>query len=95
MSYHNAPQYVPWQMPCWSMYYNDILCKFLHQHVIMVDMLFLQQNQCNELDDNTNMNMDMNAHSTQKEDGKVFKTTKQHDEPKYVPNNDDILVENT
>ena len=47
---------------------NDILRKFLHKHVIMVDILFLQQNQHNELDANTNMDIDMNSHPAQNDD---------------------------
>ena len=78
MSYHNAPQYVPWQMPCWNMCYNDILRKFLHQHVIMVDMLFLQQNQYNELDATTYMNMEMNLHPTQNEEVNETQSKKEH-----------------
>ena len=46
MSCHNNPLCVPWQMPFW----NDIMHRFLNQYVAMVDMLFLQQHQYNEVE---------------------------------------------
>ena len=56
-------------MQCWNMC-NDILHKILHQHVIIVDMLFLQQNPHNELEANTDMdmNMNMNLHPAQNDE---------------------------
>ena len=53
MSYHNNPLCVPWQMPFW----NDIMCRFLNQHVAIVNMLFLQQHQCNEVEMETDIKL--------------------------------------
>ena len=54
MSYHNNPLFVPWQMPYW----NDIMHRFLHQYVTMVDIFFIQQQQYNEVE----MEMDTGSH---------------------------------
>ena len=57
MSYHNYPLHVPWQMQCWNMQ-NDIMHRFLNQHVAMIDMLFFQYYQNNEVE----MDADMKSH---------------------------------
>ena len=57
MSYHNDPLHVPWQMQCWNMQ-NDIMHRFLNQCVTMIDMLFFQYYQNNEVE----MDADMKSH---------------------------------